>query len=321
MAEIQVEEFKFPDELEPDTKVQEKDNADEIEINIVDDTPPEDRNVEPLPSNIKEDLETLDASKEYSKNVKLKFTQYKKAWHDERREKERALREQQEALNAAQRILDENRRLKEMLHSGEKELLSTYQTSAEMEVDKAKKNYVEAYDSGDASKLLEAQQELIAANLKLDKAKNFRPTMPNPQTEAPQTIQKQAQPAQQLDPKVAAWVSRNTWFTDPKKKSMRRFAEGVHDELEETYGKQFIGTDEYYKRIDSEVQSRFPEEFDVPNVEEKPARQKASSVVAPASRGSAPKKAVTLTKSQQALAKKFNLTNEQYAREVLKLES
>ena len=319
------DDFKFPDEIDD-----KEDKSNELEISIegddvdlkvdvVDDTPPEDRFHEPLPDQIKEDLEKADESQDYSKNVKQKFTQYKKAWHDERRAKEAALREQQEALSAAQQILDENRRLKTMLQSGEKELISNYQSSAEMEVDKAERNYKEAYDSGDADKLLEAQKELMRAEMKLDKAKNFRPTV---QTQENVVQTPQAAQAPQMDPKVANWVSNNPWFVARDKVAMRKYAEGVHEELAERYGRAYIGTDDYFKSIDKEVQRRFPEEFASAKNEEveKPTRTKSSTVVAPAKRSTAPKQ-VVLTKSQVALAKKLGLTNEQYAREFTKLEA
>jgi hypothetical protein len=318
--------YKFPDEGGEDKSEDtldisiEGDDVD-IKVDIKDDTPAEDRYVEPLPNSIKEDLEKADDSEDYSHNVKLKFKQYKKAWHDERREKEAALREQQEALSVAQRILDENRKLKSVLQSGEKELISTYQSSAEMEVDKASRNYKEAYDSGDSDKLLEAQQEMIRAQLKLDKAKNFRPTVQNEENDV-QTIPQRSQNPQ-MDPKAASWVSKNPWFVDQNKRSMRRYAEGVHEDLESKYGRGYIGTDEYYAAIDREVQRRFPEEFggaSTNDEDEKPQRTKPSTVVAPAKRSTAPKK-VVLSKTQVGLAKKFGLTNEQYARELMKLEA
>lgn len=319
--------YKFPDEQDDKGKPEdtldisvEGDDVD-IKVDVKDDTPPEDRFVEPLPETIKEDLEKADDSEDYSHNVKLKFKQYKKAWHDERREKEAALREQQEALAVAQRILDENRKLKNVLHTGEKELISTYQSSAEMEVEKASRNYKEAYDSGDSDKLLEAQQEMIRAQLKLDKAKNFRPTVQNEENDVQLAPQRTQNP--QMDPKVASWVSKNPWFVDQNKRSMRRYAEGVHEDLEARYGRGFIGTDEYYAAIDKEVQRRFPEEFAAASTndeEEKPQRTKPSTVVAPAKRSTAPKK-VVLSKTQVGLAKKLGLTNEQYARELMKLEA
>ena len=104
---------------------------------------------------------------------------------------------------------------------------------------------------------------------------------------------------------------------------MRKYAEGVHEELEETYGRGFVGTDEYYKRIDTEVKRRFPEEFDDTqnDEEEKPQRTaKLSTVVAPAKRSTSSKK-IVLSKSQVALAKKLGLTPEQYAREQQTLEA
>jgi hypothetical protein len=126
-----------------------------------------------------------------------------------------------------------------------------------------------------------------------------------------------------MDPKVANWVSKNPWFVDRHKLAMRKFAEGVHEELAERYGRGYIGTDEYYGSIDKEVRRRFPEEFAATTnneEEEKPQRTKPSTVVAPAKRSTAPKQ-VVLSKTQVALAKKLRLTNEQYAREMMKLEA
>jgi hypothetical protein len=318
--------FKFPDEMEEDTKGKPEVELEEgsINVEIVDDTPKEDRNIEPLPNEIKNDLETADTSAEYSKNVKDKFTQYKKAWHDERRAKEAALREQQEALAAAQAILDENRRLKEVLQNGEKELISSYQNSAELEVSQARKAYKEAYDSGDSDALAEAQEDMMRAQLKLDKAKNFKPTVQIAENDVKIQTKQIQQPAQ-MDDKVAEWVSNNPWYVDPEKKSMSKYAVFIHEELEEKFGRAFVGTDEYFKRIDSEVKRRFPEEFDDIEVkndeEEKPQRtSRLSTVVAPARRSTSSKK-IVLTKTQVALAKKFGLSPEQYARELNKLEA
>ena len=324
-------DYKFPDEIE-DTKGKPEDTeeldisveGDDVQIEVKDDTPPEDRNVTPVPEDMRQELEELDASQEYSRNVKEKFKQYKKVWNDERRAKEAAIREQQEALATAQKILDENKRLKSMLHDGEKELISTYQTSAEMEAEKARRSYKEAYDSGDSDALAEAQEEMMRAQLKLDKAKSFRPTVQNPENDVQIQVKQSQQPAQ-MDDKVAEWVANNPWYVDPNKKVMSKYAVFVHEELEEKFGRAFIGTDEYFKRIDTEVKRRFPEEFDDIEVkndeEEKPQRTaKLSTVVAPAKRSTSSKK-IVLTKTQVALAKKFGLSPEQYARELSKLEA
>lgn len=321
------DEFKFPDEVEDnkkpddiDIQVETEETA-KINIEVEDDTPEEDRNVQPLPEPIKDDLEKADESEDYSHNVKQKFKQYKKAWHDERRAKEAAFREQQEALAAAQRILEENSNLKKMIQSGERELLDNYKTTAELEVDKAERSYREAYDTGDSEKLLEAQKELIRAQLKLDKAKNFKPTL---QTENDDVkVEPKTTQTRQVHPKTADWLASNTWFDSPAKRAMTAYAREYHGELAAQYGAQFVGSDDYFARIDKEMRRRFPEEFPdaAPKNEEvsKPVRTKPSTVVAPASRSTGPK-SVKLTNTQVALAKKLGITNEQYAREVLKLE-
>lgn len=320
MAKYEADDYEFPDEAGGDVELDVND-IDNIEIEIEDDTPLADRNARPpLPKDIVDELETADESDDYSGKVQTKFKQYKKAWHDERRLKEEAYREQEEALSVAQKILDENQHLKSLLQSGEKELISTYQSSAELEVEKAKRNYKEAYDYGNTDAIIEAQEELMKATNKLDKAQNFRPTAQNTDTGA-QLLQKQQRSAVQKDPKAAEWVAENPWYVDPTKKVMSRFAVGIHEDLLDTYGDKFIGSDEYYKRIDQEVQRRFPEEFSDQNDEPKAQRtSKLSTVVASAKRSTAPKK-VSLSKTQVALAKKFGLTNEQYARELTKLEA
>jgi hypothetical protein len=321
------DDFKFPDETEA-SKGKAEESIDvsveedgDVKIEVEDDTPAEDRYVAPLSDEVKEELEKVDESKDYSHNVKTKFKQYKKAWHDERRAKEAAYREQQEALQIAQNILEENKKLKNLIHNGEKELISTYQSSAEMEMEQAKRNFKDAYDSGEADKLLDAQQEMMKAQLKLDKAKNFKPTVQTQENDV-QTAQKPPV-QQQMDPKVSAWVSKNEWFVDPNKRGMRRFAEGVHEDLAERYGRAYIGTDEYFKSIDKEVHKRFPEEFASSqnnDEDEPPQRTRPSTVVAPAKRSTAPKK-IVLSKTQVGLAKKFGITPEQYARELMKLEA
>jgi hypothetical protein len=308
------DEFKFPDEIED--KVEISVDGDKLEVVIEDDTPPEDRNIDPLPEDMAKELETADESEDYSNNVKTKFKQYKKAWHDERRAKETALREQNEALAAAQHILDENRKLKSMLASGEQELISTYQSSAEMELDKAKVNYREAYDAGDTDRLMDAQQEVIAATMKLDKAKNYKPTVQVEESDV--KVQQKATQQPQMDGKVAQWVAKNPWYVDPKKKSMSYYAVETHEKLEQQFGKAFVGTDKYFEMIDASVQRKFPEEFG--GTSNATQRTRASTVVAPANRSTSPKQ-VVLTRSAVALAKKLGLTPEQYAREMTKLEA
>jgi hypothetical protein len=122
------EEFQFPDEIE-EKKVDA--NADSgFEIEVIDDRPEEDqKNATPLPKEIVEDIENDDLE-EYSKEAKQRLLQMKKLINDERREKEQALREQQEAIRVAQTIIEENKKLKGSLTSGEKVLVDSVKVSA-----------------------------------------------------------------------------------------------------------------------------------------------------------------------------------------------
>jgi len=318
MPDFQKDEYKFPDEVD-ETKASAQEDEDEFVVEIEDDTPEEDRGKEPLPKDIVNSLEAPEDGGEYPEEVIVKFKQYKKAWHDERREKEAAFREQEEALRIAQSILEENKRLKATLSSGEQEYIATVQAAAETEVEVAKRNYREAYDSGDADKLVEAQQALMDASLKLDRTRNFKPTLQEPETEVqlPQRSQADNKP-QPVDPKFADWQRRNSnWFQ--KDEEMTDAAMGLHKKLYREYGPEYIGTDDYYERIDKTIRKRFPEAFTNTSEPQKPQKNKPSTVVASAKRSTAPK-SVKLTATQAALARKFKLTPEQYAREVLKLQ-
>jgi hypothetical protein len=317
MATIDKPEYKFPDEVE-DTPTE-----DSLDIEIEDDTPPEDRGRQPMPKEVVDELET-DELEEYSDKAKERLKQLKKVWHDERREKDRISRENQEAVAMAQRVLEENKRLKATLKTGEQEYLSTMRYAADRDLEMAKEKYKQALESYDNDQVIEAQQELTEATLRADKAKNFRPTLQDEENEV-QLPQTQARPQTAApDPKYANWVSRNeSWFQkDPE---MTQAAFGLHEKLAQQYGTQYIGTDDYYKRIDNTMRKRFPEAFqnapdeDDDFADSKPQR-KTSTVVASAKRSTAPRQ-IKLTATQAALAKKFKLTPEQYAREVLKLEN
>lgn len=310
MPDFEKQSFKFPDEQDP--KVEIVTESSDIEIEIEDDTPPEDRNKTPMPKPLVEELEKdeLDA---YDDTVKERLKQMRKVWHDERREKEAALREQQEAISVAQRLLEENKRIKQILATGEQEYVSTIKSAAEMELDKAKREYKEAYETADSDRLVEAQQALQAANLKLMQAQNFR--MPSLQSENFEVQIPQQQPQRPVpDRKAEAWQERNQWFG--QNKSMTAFALGLHDELKD--GGVEVGSDEYYSALDRTMRKRFPDAFGAEDTASREQeRSRPATVVAPATRSTAPQK-VRLKQSQLQLIKKLGITPEQYVKEFIK---
>jgi hypothetical protein len=293
-------------EQEIDLEAKEKD----FELEIEDDTPEQDRNRQPLPKEMVQELEE-DELEEYSEKVKTRLKQMKKVWHDERREKESALREQQEAVNLAQNLVEENKKLKSRLTEGEKSLISTATSAAELEMEMAKRAYKEAYDSGDSDKIVETQEKLNNAGYRLQRLKGYRPPLQASENSVQNQPTQAAAP--RLDQKTDSWRKQNTWFGQDEE--MTATALGLHQKLEKQYGGQYIGTDEYWNTVNKTMQKRFPEYFG-DEEPEKPQRT-AATVVASASRSTAPKK-IVLKQSQLALAKKLGLTPEQYAREYAK---
>jgi hypothetical protein len=310
------DEFKFPDEVE-NTAKEGGSVEDKFEIEIEDDTPPEDKGREPMPKEVVEELEQ-DELEEYSDKVKLRLKQMKKVWHDERRAKEAAYREQQEAINYARRVTEENKRLKEQYTAGEQEYMSTLKGAAEMEVEMAKKAFKDAYDSGDSDRVVDAQQALSMATLKLGQANSFKPTPLQREENTVQQQQVSQQAAPRPDQRAMAWQERNTWFGQDEE--MTAAALGLHEKLKRNG--VTVGSDDYYATLDKTIRRRFPEQFESTEVETKveTPRTKSSTVVAPATRSTSPNK-VKLKASQVQIAKKLGLTPEQYAREALKLEA
>jgi hypothetical protein len=290
----------------------------ELEIEEVDDTPPEDRGKDPLPEDMVETLEN-DTLEDYSERVKQRMAQLKKVWHDERRAKEEATREREEAIKYAQTVTDQNKKLKSTLSTGEETYLKTLIDSSEKELNLAKRDYREAYDSGDTDKIVEAQALMNSAQYKLSQASNLRPQH-NTSQEVENSVQSNETPRPPVprpDAKAEKWQAKNTWFG--KDEEMTSLALGLHEKL--VRNGIDPTSDMYYLRIDETMQKRFPENFEGNSLEpEKPAQRKPSNVVAPATRSTAPKK-VRLSKTQVALAKKLKLTPEHYARELLKLEN
>ena len=75
-------------------------------------------------------------------------------------------------------------------------------------------------------------------------------------------------------------------------------------------------SDEYYEKLSSRMQAKFPELFEGTNEQEvSTPKSKPANVVAPATRSTAPKK-IRLTQTQVALAKRLGLTPAQYAKQV-----
>jgi hypothetical protein len=294
-------EFKFPDEVAAEKPEELQIEIEgEPEIEVVDDTPEEDRGRKPMkeaPAEV-----TDDELAQYSEGVKKRIQHFSKGYHEERRAKELALREREEAVRLAQNLVEENKRLQGSLGQGQQALLEQAKKVVQNELDQAKQKFKAAYEAGDSDALVEAQEALASAKYKAERVNNFKPAVAQPQNTV---VQPAPQPeyVPQVDTKARAWQEANSWFGADKE--MTALALAVHEKLVENGVNPT--SDEYYEKINSRVRSVFPDAFH--------SEKRKSSVVAPATRSVAPRK-ITLTQSQVQIAKRLGLTNEQYARAV-----
>jgi hypothetical protein len=318
------EQFTFPDEskdFKEDEFKEELDvttEGDEPELVIEDDTPEPDRKAQPL------NREVEDPSDEeiegYTKGVQGRIKELTQARHDERRAKEAALREREEAIKLAQQVLEENKKLKQYVQTGETTYQEMMQSKAEADLAMAREKYKKASEEFDADALLEAQEALTEAKMKIEAAKNFKPTSLQT-SENDVQIQTSAQDVPKPDEKTLRWQAKNQWFGTPGYEEMTAFALGLHQKLVSTgYDPR---SDEYFERIDARMKSVFPEVFPQDQETKKPNEptRKPATVVASASRSTGAKKTVKLTSTQAALADKLGIPRELYAQEFLKQEA
>ena len=314
------EQYKFPDEVEdektPQVNVSIDDDGD-VEVEVVDDTPIQDRGRKPLDREVEDP--TDDEIENYSDKVKGRIKELTHARHDERRAKEATMREKQELERLTQQLIEENKKLKQYVSTGTEQYSTMAKTAAEAELDKARRQYKEAQEAFDTDAIIAAQEALTDAKWKLEQAKNFR--APPLQTEEYAVQTRQSEPEQpKADERTLRWQAKNQWFGSPGFEEYTSYALGLHKKL--VNNGVDPRTDEYFEQIDARVKSKFPEVFggaeDKPRSGDSPKRPAA--VAAPATRSSGAKK-IQLTQTQVALAKKFGLTPQQYAAQVAKLES
>ena len=323
-------EFEFPDEKEERLKAQapKVEAEPEIDLEIVDDTPPQDRGRKPMAEPPEE--VTDDELASYDEKVQKRLKKFTKGYHDERRAKEEALRERQAAEEFARQVYEENQRLQQQLSEGSKLFIEQGKSAAQLELEAAERKYKEAYESGNSDAMVEAQRHIASATLKLDKAENLRPieVREKPEYSPPKPA------VAPRDDKLQEWLADNPWYgnqADPDHRIMSATALGVHSVLVEQYGQGYVGSDEYYEKINARMRRSFPDYFgsqqqtqeteeEEPPQKQVTSRAKPATVVAPATRSTSPKK-VKLSASQVAIAKRLNVPLELYAKKVAEQEN
>jgi hypothetical protein len=290
----------------------------DLEVSVVDDTPEEDRGRAAKVESSEGEEDDLDEG-QFGDRIKKRIDKLRYEWNEERRNKEKALRENHEAVNYAQNVQGENQALKQQLADQRRLLYDQVSAKTDAEIDGAKQRYKDAYEAGDADQIVEAQTQL--SKLHAEKAQyNYVSPEParRPQPQQPQQQQQPQQPAAPPpDPMAVDWLKRNQWFQQAGYEELTGYAVGLHEKLVKQ-GIDPRGNTRYYEQIDGALQKQFPDHFEkAANAGEAPTSRR-TPVVAPARRGGKASRKVELNQSQVNLARKLGLTPEQYAQQLVK---
>lgn len=296
-----------------------EDEDDDIEVEIVDDTPEADRGRARRPEGAEPEVPDDEEIAGYSESVQKRIKKLKYEFHEERRRAEEAQRLRDEAITFAQREMEEKNRLHRMLQEGEGVLVSQAKQRIAVQLERAKADFKAAYELGDADAMADAQSKMSELKNEEYRLNSYRPPARQPAQQmapqpAPQAQRPSAPPPSQ---KAAAWAQKNPWFMRSGDEDITALAMGTHEKL--VRSGVAPDTDQYYNQIDAAVRRAFPERFADASDEVRPQRRQAGNVVAPAGRtsGQNPRK-VVLTSSQVALAKRLGLKPEVYAAQLLK---
>lgn len=246
----------------------------------------------------------------YSKGVQSRIKKLTEKYRQEERDKA-------EAVRLSQQLMQENQALKGRVQALDTGYLSEYGTRLQTQTESAKRQYKEAYESGDTDRMLEAQQML--SNIAVEQQRyNTAKTRAEQQAQqrqaAPQQQQAQAAPQQQQqrpkpDPRAESWASKNTWFGQDK--IMTNAAYTLHHQLIEDEGFD-PDADEYYNELDKRLRQEFPHKF---QAKKTGGGSQVASAGNSASRSTKQgRRSVKLSHSQVAIAKKLGVPLEEYAK-------
>lgn len=327
LPKFEDETYEFPDEKEEKAKAK-------VEIEIEDDTPPEDRGRKPMKEPV--DEVTDEELNSYDEKVQKRIKKFTRGYHDERRAKEQALREREAAEEFARKVFEENKRLQKQLSTGSEAYIEQSKSAAQTELDSAKEKYKKAYEAADPEAIVQAQEAIARATLKIDRAESMKPIKEEEEKEF-QPVREDAQQPR-VSPRTKKWVETNSdwWGVDEE---MTMTAMGIDKRLQREYGADYVGTEEYFQTIDKTMRKRFPEHFEdaqsheeddppprkrvsEPDDEDETPRRatKPAAVVAPATRSTPPNR-VKLKQSEVAIAKRLGIPLELYAKKVAELRN
>ena len=242
----------------------------------------------------------------YSNKVQARIKKLTEKYRKEERDRE-------EATRLAEQLLAENQQLKGQVQNLDKGFVAEYGNRLESQEAAVKQAWKQAYETGDADAIVNAQEALARIAVEKDKHRSAKlrterqPAPVQQERVAPQPAQ---QSARRPDPKAEEWAKKNDWFGSDDVMTYAVF--GLHNKLVSEEGFD-PDSDEYYNEVDRRIRSEFPHKFET---KKKSSGAQVASAGASASRSTAKtgRRSVKLSPSQIAMAKRLNVPLEEYAK-------
>ena len=248
---------------------------------------------------------------EYSEGVKKRIAKLTKKMREAERQRE-------EAISYARRVKDERDRYEVAATSLDKNYATEMEGRISSSLAAAQAKLAAARQSEDSKAEVEALTAISQLGYeqgKLAEIKTQHQMQETAAKEAQERPVRQQQPTQRppRDPKAEAWADKNEWFG--KDNAMTYTAFDLHRKLTEEEGMD-PQSDEYYSEVDKRIRLEFPHKFGNKGVEKQIS--KPTQNVASATRSSKTgRKAVRLTSSQVAIARKLGVPLEEYAKQLI----
>jgi hypothetical protein len=306
--------------------------AEEVEIEIIDDVPEEEKRPKKSKDLSSSSDEEIDREiSNYSKRAGDRINHLIYQFNEERRSKGGAERVSAEAAKRVKSLLADNQRLEQMVAQGGEVLNKTAYNNALWAKHSATQDYKKAYEEGDADAMAKAQELLSKATFAEQQsgatAQNVHSQVLQNMPAQPQIPEEQVQ--RKPDPDMEKWARKNPWFMggEPFQKEMTAYSLFIDQNLVARGVDPKTKADEYYSEVDSAMRKQFPEFFGVQTdsnsgmvVNGESPKPQPQTVVASATRDSGNKKPtqIRLTKTQVAFARQLGISPEKYANQLLK---
>jgi len=230
-----------------------------------------------------------------------------------------AERQQQAAITYAQGLQQENKSLRHRVHNLDVGYVSEYGDRITSQTEALTKDLETAIATNDTSQQVKLNKKLSQLAIEEERVRAAKAEQKRQQgapAAQPQTPAAQPQTPVRADPKAEEWASKNSWFGENDAMTFAAF--GIHKTLVEEEGFD-TSTPEYYAEIDKRVREAFPHKFNSEVVVEQapsvPEGRRPQQAVASAVRSSNyGRKAVRLSPSEVAIARKLGVPLDEYAK-------